>query len=120
IIVVAKTAPKLIKGKERTQISAFILDMNTPGVEIVHRCEFMGLGGIYNGLLRFKNVKIPVEDRLGDEGRGLAMALATINVGRLTLPAACTGAAKQCLSICRRWGKERVQWGMPVGLHEAG
>lgn len=120
IIVVAKTAPKIVKGKEKTQISAFILDMNTPGVEIAHRCEFMGLGGIYNGLLRFKNVKIPVEDRLGDEGRGLAMALATINVGRLTLPAACTGAAKQCLSICRRWGKERVQWGIPVGLHEAG
>lgn len=48
------------------------------------------------------------------------MALGTINVGRLTLPAACTGVAKQCLSIARRWGKSRVQWGMPVGLHEAG
>ncbi|NGX58017.1 MAG: putative acyl-CoA dehydrogenase FadE10 [Chlamydiae bacterium] len=120
IIVVSKTAPKMIKGKERQQITAFILEMDTPGVEIVHRCEFMGLHGIYNGLLRFTNVKIPVEDRLGDEGRGLAMALDTINVGRLTLPAASAGVAKQCLSIARRWGAERVQWGMPIGLHEAG
>lgn len=120
IIVVAKTAPKIVDGKEKQQITAFILEMNTPGVEVVHRCEFMGLGGIYNGLLRFNNVKIPVENRLGEEGRGLAMALATINVGRLTLPAACTGAAKQCLHASRQWGSTRVQWGMPIALHEAG
>ena len=120
IVVMAKTAPKVIKGKERKQISAFILEMNTPGIEIVHRCEFMGLGGIYNGLLKFTNVKIPAENLLYEEGRGLAIALGTINVGRLTLPAACTGAAKQSLSIARRWGASRSQWGMPIGLHEAG
>ncbi len=120
IIVTAKTAPKIVKGKEKKQISAFILEMNTPGVEVVHRCEFMGLKGIYNGVIQFTNVKIPAENLLWAEGRGLAMALATINVGRLTLPAACAGGAKQCLSIARRWGTERVQWGLPVGLHEAG
>lgn len=120
IVVTAKTAPKIVKGKEKKQISAFILEMNTPGIEITHRCEFMGLGGIYNAYIKFKNVKIPAENLLWEEGRGLALALSTINVGRLTLPAACTGAAKQCLSIARRWGKERVQWGMPIGLHEAG
>lgn len=120
IIVMAKTAPKVVRGKEKKQISAFILEMNTPGVEVTHRCEFMGLGGIYNGMLKFTNVKIPKENLLWEEGRGLAIALGTINVGRLTLPAACTGGAKQCLSIARRWGKERVQWGMPIGMHEAG
>lgn len=120
IIVIAKTAPKVIRGKEKQQISAFILEMDTPGVKVVHRCEFMGLGGIYNAQLSFNNVKIPVENRLGEEGRGLAMALATVNVGRLTLPAACTGAAKQCLHASRQWGATRIQWGMPIALHEAG
>lgn len=120
IIVLAKTPPKIVNGREKPQITAFIVEMDTPGVEIVHRCEFMGLGGIYNGLLRFTNVKIPAENRLGDEGRGLAIALATINVGRLTLPAGCTGGAKACLRISRKWGATRVQWGMPIGLHEAG
>lgn len=120
IIVIAKTTPKIVHGKEKQQISAFIVEMNTPGVKVAHRCEFMGLGGIYNGLLTFDNVKIPVENRLGEEGRGLAMALATVNVGRLTLPAACTGAAKQCLHASRQWGSKRIQWGMPVALHEAG
>ena len=120
IVVMAKTAPKIVKGKEKQQISAFILDMKTPGVELLHRCEFMGLGGIYNASLKFTNVKIPKENLLWEEGRGLSLALGTVNVGRLTLPAASTGAAKQCLSVARRWGASRIQWGMPVGLHESG
>ena len=120
IVVMANTAPKIVKGREKKQISAFILEMNSPGVEVVHRCEFMGLGAIYNGVLKFTNVKIPAENIIWKEGKGLSMALATINVGRLTLPAASCGGSKQCLSIARRWGKERVQWGLPVGLHEEG
>lgn len=120
IVVMAKTSPKIVHGKEKKQISAFILEMNTPGIEVTHRCNFMGLGGIYNGALRFTNVKVPKENLLWAEGRGLAMALGTINIGRLTLPAACTGAAKQCINIMRKWGNERIQWGMPIGLHEAG
>lgn len=120
IVVMALTEPKIVGGKERKQISAFILEMDTPGVEVAHRCEFMGLNGIYNGVLKFKEVKIPKENLLWAEGRGLAIALSTINVGRLTLPAASAGGAKQCLSIARRWCRERIQWGKPVGSHEAG
>lgn len=120
LIVMACTAPKIIAGKERKQISAFIVEGKSAGIELVHRCDFMGIRGIQNGLMRFNNVSVPVENRLLEEGRGLKLALATLNVGRLTLPAACLGMAKQCVNMTRRWGGKREQWGLPIGEHEKG
>ncbi len=118
LIVMCQTPPKIERGKERKQITAFIVETSTPGFEAAYRCSFMGLHGVKLGLLKFKNVKVPKENIILGEGEGLKLAFITLNTGRLTVPAAVTGMSKWCLSVSRRWAKERKQWGSCIGEHE--
>jgi alkylation response protein AidB-like acyl-CoA dehydrogenase len=119
LVVIARIVDRpeeLRDPQAQKRYGAFIVETQWPGCSVT-RLRFEGVRGIYNGIPTFNNVYVPVDNRLGSEEDGLRIALATLTVGRLTLPAACLGGLKQCLSAMRWWGQTRVQWNKPIGEH---
>jgi alkylation response protein AidB-like acyl-CoA dehydrogenase len=117
LLVVMARVPK--SEGHRGGITAFVVEGTAPGITVERRNAFMGLRGLENGVTRFHEVRVPATSRIGTEGQGLKIALTTLNTGRLSLPASCASAGKLALKISREWSRERVQWGRPVGEHEA-
>ena len=117
IVVVMAKIPK--SEGHRGGISAFVVPYTSEGITVVHRNAFMGLRGIENSVTVLKDVFVPEENRIAREGDGLRIALATLNTGRLALMAIAAGASKWATKIAREWATERVQWGRPIGKHDA-
>ncbi len=117
LLVVMAVVPR--SEGHRGGISAFVVEAKSPGIKVLHRNQFMGLRGIENGVTSFKDVRVPAENIIAGEGKGLKVALSTLNTGRLSLPAMCGSSAKLSLKIVREWSNVRVQWGVPIGKHEA-
>src|SRR5437762_1970399 len=119
MVVMARTPSKVVNGKEKRQITAFIVETGWPGVAVVHRFHFMGLKAIYNGVIRCTNVRVPREKVHLLEVKGQKPAPISLSTVRRTLPISSVAAGKRCLEISRQWANQRVQWGRAIGKHDA-
>ena len=104
------------KGGEDQVPTAFILDMETPGVRVRQRCQFEGCRGIENAYMTFTDVHIPLAHVIGEVGRGLKYALTILNVGRaISIPAICLGMAKQAWQPTLDRANTRLTFQKPLG-----
>lgn len=117
LVVIMARVPK--GENNRGGISAFVVEMDTPGITVEKRNAFMGLRGIENGVTRFDNVYVPAENLIGREGDGLRISLSTLNAGRLAIPAMMAGSSKWSTKIAREWSAERKSFGRQIGKQGA-
>ncbi|MGB9374821.1 MAG: acyl-CoA dehydrogenase family protein [Jiangellales bacterium] len=117
LVVVLASIPR--SETHRGGLSTFIVELDSPGITVERRNEFMGLRGIENGVTRFHDVRVPKENLLGKEGKGLAVALSTLNVGRLSIPGMSAGAGKWSTKVASEWVAARSSMGKPIGKYEA-
>ena len=107
------------EGKDAHDLvhTAFILEMTSPGVVVHQRCQFEGCRGIENAHMRFTNARIPVENVIGEIGKGLKYALTILNVGRaISIPAICLGMAKQAWQPTLDRANSRMTFNKPLSM----
>ena len=100
-------------------ITAFVVERGTAGLEIGPNDEKMGLHGSTTAQLFFHELRIPITQRIGEEGKGFAIALQTLDQGRLGLAAHAVGAAQHLLEASVAYAKSRQQFGAPIAVHQA-
>lgn len=107
------------REKASKGITAFVIDRATAGLEVGPNDEKMGLHGSTTAQLFFHEMRVPAAQRLGDEGGGFAIALRTLDFGRMGLAAHAVGAAQRLLEASIAHAKTRSQFGKPIGANQA-
>ncbi|MBM7585223.1 alkylation response protein AidB-like acyl-CoA dehydrogenase [Bacillus pakistanensis] len=113
-IVFASTSPENGSGG----VSAFIVEKDTPGLVIGKDEHKMGLYGSRTVQLTFEDMKVPVENLLGEEGQGFKIAMANLEVGRIGIAAQALGIAEGAFDYATAYAKERVQFGKPIAAQQ--
>jgi acyl-CoA dehydrogenase len=113
---------QLIAATDRSKgsrggISAFIVDMKSPGVRLLRPQELVIDDRPWE--IAFDGVKVPAEDRIGDEGDGFRQAQHWINVGRIRHGARSLGVIERCLELGTSYAKQRITFGKPLADRQA-
>lgn len=114
-LVIAQTDP----SKGHKGISAFIVEKGMEGFVVGKKEDKLGIRGSDTHSLMFTDVKIPVKNRIGEEGFGFTFAMETLNGGRIGIAAQALGIASGAYELALAYSKERKAFGKPISQHQA-
>jgi alkylation response protein AidB-like acyl-CoA dehydrogenase len=106
------------KVNPRSGMSVFLVEKNTPGLEVENPYKLMGLSGLYNGIVHLKDVEIPNENLIGHEGQGYQNLMDTFNIERLTLSSECNGISLAALEDSKLYAKNRIQFKRTISSYQ--
>ncbi|MFN8621648.1 MAG: acyl-CoA dehydrogenase family protein [Chloroflexota bacterium] len=106
------------KAKRHKGITAFMVERGMPGLTTGTIHGKLGVKAGNTGALYFDDLKVPVENRIGEEGEGFAIAMSAIDQGRFTVAAGAVGLAQACLDASLRYAHERHTFGEEIGRHQ--
>lgn len=109
--VVFATTDKSLKHKG---ISAFIVDMNTPGITVGKKEDKLGIRASSTGTVTFEDAKIPKANLLGKPGEGFKIAMTTLDAGRIGVASQALGIANAALDCAAKYAQERKSFGQPI------
>ena len=113
-ILVARTGDARNKG-----LSAFIVETDSPGLSVGSVEDKMGLRASNTVELVFEDCRVPVENRLGEEGDGFRVAMVALDGGRVGIASQCVGIGQACLDEAVSYARERKQFGRPIADFQA-
>ena len=114
-LVIAHTSPE----KKHRGINAFIVEKNWPGVTVGAKENKMGIRGSDTHSIMFQDVKVPVENRIGEDGFGFTFAMKTLAGGRIGIAAQALGIASGAYELALKYSKERKAFGTEIMNHQA-
>jgi butyryl-CoA dehydrogenase len=114
VLVFCQTDPE----KHHRGITAFLVDKSTPGLRVVKTEDKLGLRASDTAELLFEDCRVPVANRLGEEGQGFKIAMATLDGGRIGIAAQAVGIARAAYERSVAYAKERKAFGVPIAQHQ--
>jgi len=107
------------RGKTVDRVTALVCTPDMEGIDIYQKNRSKcGIRGTWQARIRFNNVKVPLENLLYKEGKGLTVALTCLDFGRCTLSAGMLGSAKQCMDQAIKWSQTRHQFNKPLSAFD--
>ncbi|WP_374587267.1 acyl-CoA dehydrogenase family protein [Ideonella dechloratans] len=107
------------KAAGKKGISAFLVPTDTPGYIVARLEDKMGQHSSDTAQILFEHCRVPVANRLGEEGQGLKIALSGLEGGRIGIASQCIGMARAAFEAALKYSKERIAFGVPIFEHQA-